>query len=64
MSEAHPEIRRSEAYADVEDQVYVVLVGANGEDLSVSETFVDKASAYVNIEAQKRALEGEVRDLT
>lgn len=64
----HPEIRRSELFdltdGEQADQFFVALVGGNGEDLSVSETFHSKDSAYVNIEAQKRALEGEVRDLT
>ncbi len=58
---AHPEIRRSE---DPEQPFFVALVGANGEDLSASETFHSKDSAYVNIRAQREALQGEVRDRT
>lgn len=37
-------------------QVYVVLVAANGEDLSTAETFPDVATARANIAAQKRAV--------
>lgn len=59
--EAHPEIRRSE---DPEQPFYVALVGANGEDLSATETFHSKDSAYVNIVAQREALRGETIDRT
>lgn len=53
-----PTIRRPrfEVRDAADGQVYVVLIAANGEPLSTSETFPTAAVAKANIDAQRRAM--------